>query len=137
MSGIDPTVLEKLDAVMSDPSLGDKINAIISGTSPAAKEKGDAPKEQPSSEDSGYGSSPPAEMRSAGGLPCGGACETQSPPPPCPCKPPPPPCSTVKNGRALLLALKPYMDEKRCEKIDKILSAMKLAEMFETMSKIL
>ncbi len=54
------------------------------------------------------------------------------PPPP----PPPPPPSTIKNGRALLLALKPYMDEKRCEKIDRILSAMKLAEfagMFKNM----
>ncbi len=47
-------------------------------------------------------------------------------PPPLP--PPPSPPSTIKNGRALLLALKPYMDEKRCEKIDRILSAMKLAE---------
>lgn len=47
-------------------------------------------------------------------------------PPPPPPQPSPP--STIKNGRALLLALKPYMDEKRCEKIDRILSAMKLAE---------
>lgn len=134
MSGIDPAVLEKLGAVMSDPSLGDKINAIISGTSPAANEKGDAPKEeQASAENSGYGGPASADVRSAGARPCGGACETQNPPP---CRPRPS-CSTVKNGRALLLALKPYMDEKRCEKIDKILSAMKLAEMFETMSKIL
>ena len=53
--------------------------------------------------------------------------------PDAPCPPPP---STIKNGRALLLALKPYMDEKRCEKIDRILSAMKLAEfagMFKNM----
>lgn len=49
-----------------------------------------------------------------------------APPPPPP--PLPPASSTIKNGRALLLALKPYMDEKRCEKIDRILSAMKLAE---------
>ena len=57
-------------------------------------------------------------------------------PPSSPPSPPPSPPSTIKNGRALLLALKPYMDEKRCEKIDRILSAMKLAEfagMFKNM----
>ena len=57
-------------------------------------------------------------------------------PPSSPPSPPPSPPSTIKNGRALLLALKPYMDEKRCEKIARILSAMKLAEfagMFKNM----
>ena len=32
-------------------------------------------------------------------------------PPSSPPSPPPSPQSTIKNGRALLLALKPYMDE--------------------------
>ena len=57
-------------------------------------------------------------------------------PPSSPPSPPPSPPSTIKNGRALLLALKTYMDEKRFEKIDRILSAMKLAEfagMFKNM----
>lgn len=43
---------------------------------------------------------------------------------------------TIKNGRALLAALKPYLDSERREKIDKILEAMKLAEfagIFKTM----
>lgn len=59
-----------------------------------------------------------------------GADAPQKPDVPCPPPPPAPSSSpsTIKNGRALLLALKPYMDEKRCEKIDRILSAMKLAE---------
>ena len=57
-------------------------------------------------------------------------------PPSSPPSPPPSPPSTIKNGRALLLALKPYMYEKRCDKIYRILSAMKLAEfagMFKNM----
>lgn len=35
----------------------------------------------------------------------------------------------MKNMRALLLALKPYLDEKRREKLDKMLHMMRLAEM--------
>lgn len=35
----------------------------------------------------------------------------------------------LKNTRALLLALKPYLDAGRCEKIDKMLNMMRLAEM--------
>ncbi len=35
----------------------------------------------------------------------------------------------LKNTRNLLLALKPFLDEKRCAKIDKMLSMMRLAEM--------
>lgn len=44
--------------------------------------------------------------------------------------PPPPPTSSssIKNGRALLLALRPYFDKPRRDKIDKILDAMKLGE---------
>ncbi len=37
--------------------------------------------------------------------------------------------SNLKNTRNLLLALKPFLDEKRCAKIDKMLSMMRLAEM--------
>ena len=35
----------------------------------------------------------------------------------------------LKNTRELLLALKPFLDNKRCAKIDKMLSMMRLAEM--------
>lgn len=35
----------------------------------------------------------------------------------------------IKNTRALLLALKPYLDDKRKEKIDKMLNMLRLAEM--------
>lgn len=35
----------------------------------------------------------------------------------------------LKNTRALLAALKPYLDDKRREKVDKMLSMMRLAEM--------
>ena len=39
------------------------------------------------------------------------------------------PAGTIAHSRALLLALKPYLDEKRCAKIDKALTMLKLAEM--------
>lgn len=39
------------------------------------------------------------------------------------------PAGSIAHSRALLLALKPYLDEKRCAKIDKALSMLKLAEM--------
>ena len=35
----------------------------------------------------------------------------------------------LKHTRDLLIALKPFLDEKRCAKIDKMLSMMRLAEM--------
>lgn len=35
----------------------------------------------------------------------------------------------LKNIRALLFALKPYLDAERCEKVDKMLKMMQLAEM--------
>lgn len=35
---------------------------------------------------------------------------------------------TIKSGKALLLAMKPYLDDNRRRKIDKILDAMRLAE---------
>ena len=34
----------------------------------------------------------------------------------------------ISNSRALLCALKPYLDKERCERIDKILGMMKIAE---------
>lgn len=37
--------------------------------------------------------------------------------------------NNMAHSRALLLALKPYLDDKRCEKIDKLLRMMQLAEM--------
>lgn len=42
--------------------------------------------------------------------------------------PPPSSSSSIKNGRALLTALRPYFDKPRRDKIDKILDAMKLGE---------
>ena len=35
----------------------------------------------------------------------------------------------LKHTRNLLIALKPFLDDKRCAKIDKMLSMMRLAEM--------
>lgn len=126
---MDPAVFEKLGAVMSDPSIGEKINAIISGKG-HGEEKPPRPEEKPC--DGGCAVMPPCGDCCEGKKPC----DVPPPTPPCPCRQPS--CSqTVKNGRALLIALKPYMDESRCEKIDRILSAMKLAEVFGTFGKLL
>ena len=37
--------------------------------------------------------------------------------------------SNLKNTRNLLIALKPFLDDKRCAKVDKMLSMMRIAEM--------
>ena len=60
---------------------------------------------------------------------------TQAAPEPEPAAAPesPPPApgmeKNIKNTRALLLALKPYLDDKRRDKIDKMLNMLRLAEM--------
>lgn len=59
--------------------------------------------------------------------------QTSPPSPLSPPSPPSPPSAdgenkTLKSGKALLLALKPYLDDGRKEKIEKILGAMRLAE---------
>lgn len=119
---MDSAVFEKLGVIMSDPTIGEKINAIISGD----VRRDEKPTHREEVRCDG-GESPRDELKTS--------CDASSLPP-CPCKSPSCP-QTVKNGRALLLALKPYMDDKRCEKIDRILSAMKLAELFEMFGKLL
>lgn len=42
----------------------------------------------------------------------------------------------LKHTRELLLALKPFLDDKRCEKIDKMLSMMRFAEMAGQFGKL-
>ena len=116
---MDSAVFEKLGAVMSDPSVKEKIGAIISGKG-REEEKPTVPDENP--HESVVTSGSDGDKK-----PCDAAP---------PCRQPTTP-STLKNGRALLLALKPYMDESRCDKIERILSAMKLAELIGTLGNIL
>lgn len=118
---MDSAVFEKLGAVMSDPSVKEKIGAIISGKG-REEEKPTVPDENPHESVVTSGSNSDGDKK-----PCDAA-------PPCRQSTTP---STLKNGRALLLALKPYMDESRCEKIERILSAMKLAELIGTLGNIL
>ena len=116
---MDSAVFEKLGAVMSDPSVKEKIGAIISG-------KG-REEEKPTVLDENSHESVVTSGSDGDKKPCDAA-----PPFRQPTTPP-----AVQNGRALLLALKPYMDESRCEKIERILSAMKLAELIGTLGNIL
>ncbi len=59
--------------------------------------------------------------------------QEEVPPPPSPLPIPlslsPALSQNLKNTRNLLVALKPFLDDKRCAKIDKMLSMMRLAEM--------
>ncbi len=43
----------------------------------------------------------------------------------------------LKNTRDLLIALKPFLDEKRCMKIDKMLSMMRFAQMAGQLGNLL
>ena len=104
---------------MSDPSVEEKIGAIISGKG-REEEKPTVPDENPHE-----------SVVTSGSDGDKGPCDA-APPGRQPAAP-----ATLKNGRALLLALKPYMDESRCEKIERILSAMKLAELIGTLGNIL
>jgi len=113
---MDNDFSEKLGSLLSDPSALAKIASLagslgLSGASAHTEEKTQEPKHE-------CEICPAKEI-----LPCGGA--------PCPFPQKEGFSDTAKNiaqSRALLLALKPYLSQERCERIDKILGMMKIAE---------
>lgn len=106
----------KLDKILSNPAMMAQIKSLAD----TMTEEGDAKAPSP----------PPPEQAAAA--------EPATPPPPQPESPPAMPAlfspepgmeKNIKNTRALLIALKPYLDDKRREKIDKMLNMLRLAEM--------
>ena len=72
---------------------------------------------------------PPGQAAAAASAPAENAANAASAALPALFSPAPEIEKNLKNTRALLLALKPYLDAGRCEKIDKMLNMMRLAEM--------
>ncbi len=91
----------KLNALLSDPQMMAQIKSIADTMT---SEKPPASEEKPS------------EEVAASAVPVAGIV-------------PPSVEKNIKQMRALFVALKPFLDRKRCEKIDKLLGMMRLAEM--------
>ena len=103
----------KLDQILANPAMLAQIKALADTmTAGNAKPQETPPAEPP--EPTREEKTPSAEQVSA--LP------VLFPPPPALEK-------NLKHTRDLLIALKPFLDDKRCAKIDKMLSMMRLAEM--------
>ena len=125
----------KLDALLSNPAMMAQIKALADTMTsagaievpPPTEEAVSSPSEEPqlSPEES-----TPAEtatvLPATGGLPPAAMPTLFSPPPG---GPPPALEANIRNTRALLSALKPYLDDRRRDKIDKMLNMMRLAEM--------
>ena len=133
MRGLSNDFSDKLDAILSNPEMMAQIkrlaDTMTSGTASVAEEGPEPPekatqasfqnaREQPESKES------LADMSDAvnaiatltgGGAPDRRGRKGKN--------------SNIAHSKALLLALKPYLDDKRCEKIDKLLKMMQLAEM--------
>lgn len=58
--------------------------------------------------------------------------DDRQPPPP----PPPPPGASVGGYCAILSAIKPYLDKERCERADKLIRMMRIAEMAKSFIKL-
>lgn len=107
---------EKLGAMLADPAMLAKIASIAGnlglGSAPTAPPP---PKDEPKPCDT----CPAKDILPCGGAECplpakGGALSGAA--------------KSISQSRALLVALKPYLSAERCERIDKILGMMKIAE---------
>lgn len=103
---------EKLEQVLANPALLAQIKALAdtmtenTEKAQAAAPKQESPAPTEPKEDNSYSASLPILFAPSPALE-----------------------KNLKNTRELLLALKPFLDHKRCAKIDKMLSMMRLAEM--------
>ncbi|MBQ8404091.1 MAG: hypothetical protein IJX55_06680 [Clostridia bacterium] len=117
---MDGDFSEKLGAMLSDPAMLAKIAGIagslgLGGAPSAAPAQPPPPKEEAKACDA----CPAKELLPCGGAECpfpgkGGALSGAA--------------KNISQIRALLVALKPYLSAERCERIDKILGMMKIAE---------
>ncbi|MGN1095908.1 MAG: hypothetical protein ACI4QR_05925 [Eubacteriales bacterium] len=102
-------ISEKLNAVLADPAMMEKIKLIAGSLGATQSPPQDSVNTEKHEERAFQGASSDKEL-------------------------PPPPIKqseiskNIANSRALLIALKPYLDRERCERIDKILGMMKIAE---------
>jgi len=113
----------KLDALLSNPAMMAQIKALadtmtVSGGAAGTPEP---PPQEPAA--------PPEKAAAAASASVGNAANAEGTALPALFSPTPGIEKNLKNTRALLLALKPYLDAGRCEKIDKMLNMMRLAEM--------
>ena len=105
----------KLDQILANPAMLAQIKALADTmTANTAKPQETPPDAPPEPEPPPKEQSPASEVAVA--LP---ALFTPSPML----------AENLKHTRELLLALKPFLDDRRCAKIDKMLSMMRLAEM--------
>ncbi len=104
----------KLDEILANPAMLAQIKALADTMTQNSASKPPEPAPPPPNEPA-----PMAEAKEA----------IASEPLPMLFSPSPNVERNLKNTRNLLLALKPFLDEKRCMKIDKMLSMMRLAEM--------
>ncbi len=102
---------EKLDQILSNPAMLAQIKALadtMTANSGSKQEDAPPPKEEPKAEPV----SAPPDISIPSFFKPSSTFE-----------------KNLKNTRALLSALKPFLDERRCAKIDKMLSMMRFAEM--------
>ena len=112
---MDNDLSEKLGALLSNPEALAKIAGIAGSLGLTGASAPPPAQEKPAHD---CDACPAKEI-----LPCGGA--------PCPFPKKDGIGSAAKSiaeSRALLVALKPYLSHERCERIDKILGMMKIAE---------
>lgn len=112
---MDGDLSEKLGSILSDPSMMEKIKSIAQGLGASAPPP-----------------PPPIVERKEERLP---ECEN------CPlvsasiAKEKNELTKNLASSRALLVALKPFLDKERCERIDKILGMIKIAELMGHMKQ--
>ncbi len=115
---MDGDFSEKLGAMLSDPAMLAKI-AGIAGSLGLGNAAAPPPQPPPKEEASKCDTCPAKEILPCGGAECpfpgkGGALSSAA--------------KNISQIRSLLSALKPYLSSERCERIDKILGMMKIAE---------
>jgi hypothetical protein len=105
---------EKLDQILGNPAMLSQIKALADTMTTADAKPQPPPPEEPPAPRPFHEKEEPHEPLSAA---------------PVLFTPSPTLEKNLKHTRDLLIALKPFLDEKRCAKIDKMLSMMRLAEM--------
>lgn len=105
----------KLDQILANPAMLSQIKALADTMTAGNTRPQETPQEEAPAPE------PLREEKTASAEP--------TPPLPILFTPSPALEKNLKHTRDLLTALKPFLDDKRCAKIDKMLSMMRLAEM--------